>query len=306
MKKQIFLLVMAGTIITQLLLPNIITSANTDLHNTNKLNQIIASKINMPRSYTDPVITQALTSPKDFICSKEITLNLNGSTLTSGTKVTTNRNPILKVTNVTSRKSNCKLDIKENSKIISVSMKGFSTCSVYSEGNIYIWGNNTNRKIVAGRTTNRYTTVKIKDKDVTRAKKLSINEIDNLIKEIGGSIKNHPLRQKYENAVKNLSNYEVKLRSKGLDEKEVAQSMHQARRNLGVKYQNLTPAALRDYIYEINMKRYNGDPLGGSFEFFENKYMGDYSKIIDSAKRPNGNVDKLLKNFKEWLIEKNT
>ncbi|WP_291584033.1 hypothetical protein [Clostridium sp. UBA6640] len=132
-----------------------------------------------------------------------------------------------------------------------------------------------------------------------------MNQIDDLIEEIGGSIKSHPLRQEYENAVKNLSNYEVELRANGLGEKEVAQAMHQARRDLGVKYKNLTPDALKEYIYEVNIKRYDGDPLGGSFEFFENKYMGDYSKIIDGSKRTNGNVDKLLENFKKWLIEKN-
>jgi len=45
-----------------------------------------------------------------------------------------------------------------------------------------------------------------------------------------------------------------------------------------VKYKNLTPDDLREYIYEA---------------------------IIKSSQRPNGNVDKLLKNFKEWLIKKN-
>jgi len=148
-------------------------------------------------------------------------------------------------------------------------------------------------------------TVEIAAKGVTQAEKLSMNQIDDLIEEIGGSIKNHPLRQEYENAVKNLSNYEVELRGKGLNKKEIAQAMHQARRDLGVQYKNLTPDALREYIYEVNIKRYDGDPLGGSFEIFENKYMGDYSKIIEGAESPNGNVDKLLEGFKKWLIEKN-
>jgi hypothetical protein len=135
--------------------------------------------------------------------------------------------------------------------------------------------------------------------------KMTMEEIDKLIAEIGTSIKNHPLRQEYENAVKDLSKLEEELRNIGLKENLIAQAMHQARRDLGIKYKNLTPDALREYIYEINKKRYDGDPLGGSFEFFVNKYMGDFNKIIEAAKRPNGDVDKLLKNFKEWLIEKN-
>lgn len=41
--------------------------------------------------------------------------------------------------------------------------------------------------------------------------------------------------------------------------------------------------------------------LAGVLNFFENKYKGDYSKIIEASKRPNADVDKLLSKFKEWL-----
>ncbi|WP_238900452.1 hypothetical protein [Clostridium sp. YIM B02500] len=144
-----------------------------------------------------------------------------------------------------------------------------------------------------------------------KAGKLSMNQIDELIEEIGGSIKNHPLRQEYENAVKNLCNYEAELRAQGLSQKEIAETLYKARRDLGVKYKNLTPDALREYIYEVNMERY-GDELGASFDFLVNKYSSQcenmdevYEAIIKSSQRPNGNVDKLLQNFKEWLIKKN-
>jgi cell fate (sporulation/competence/biofilm development) regulator YmcA (YheA/YmcA/DUF963 family) len=132
-------------------------------------------------------------------------------------------------------------------------------------------------------------------------KKFTAQEIDEIINNLGDSIKSHPLRQEYENAVKDLSNYEKTLRSQGLKEREIAKAMHQARRDLGVKYKDLTPDQLRDYIYEVNKNRYDGDPLGGSFEFFEEKYSGNYSKIIDGAKRSNSNVDNLLKDFKNYL-----
>ena len=68
------------------------------------------------------------------------------------------------------------------------------------------------------------------------------------------------------------------LRAQGLSNKEIAETLYKTRRELGVKYKNLTPDDLREYIYEA---------------------------IIKSSQRPNGNVDKLLKNFKEWLIKKN-
>ena len=62
---------------------------------------------------------------------------------------------------------------------------------------------------------------------------------------MGESIKQHPLRQEYENAVKELSNYEIQLRSQGLSEKSIAELMYQARRDLGVKYKDLTPDLLK-------------------------------------------------------------
>jgi hypothetical protein len=61
-----------------------------------------------------------------------------------------------------------------------------------------------------------------------------------------------------------LSDYETQLRTQGLSEKSIAELMYQARRDLGVKYKDLTPELLKKYIYEINEARY-GDPLGGSF-----------------------------------------
>ena len=131
----------------------------------------------------------------------------------------------------------------------------------------------------------------------------SVEEVDDYIASMGESIKSNPLRQEYETAVQNLSSYENQLRCQGLGDEEIARLMYEARRNLGIEYKDLTPELLREYIYEVNIKRY-GDPLGGSFEFFVDKYFGDYSKIIESAKHPNPNVDKLLSGFRDWLINK--
>jgi len=155
---------------------------------------------------------------------------------------------------------------------------------------------------IASESGNEALEAVLKNVDDISLGKYTDSQIDEIIKEIGDSIKGNPLRQEYEEAVKNLSNYEHLLRTQGLDEKIVAMTMHKARRDLGVKYKDLTPQELREYIYEVNKKRY-GDPLGGSFEFFEQKYDGDFSKIIEGAKRPNGDVDKLLENFRKYLEE---
>ncbi|MCX7569304.1 WXG100 family type VII secretion target [Tumebacillus sp. DT12] len=141
--------------------------------------------------------------------------------------------------------------------------------------------------------------------------KLTQNQIDVMVDSIGNSIKNHPLRQEYENSVKELSTKEQELRAQGLSNKEIAGELHQARRDLGLKYKDLTPPDLREYIYEINKGRY-GDPLGPTFNSLLEKNMERglsteeaYQAIIQSSYRPNPDVDKLLGGFKQWLLKKN-
>jgi hypothetical protein len=82
-------------------------------------------------------------------------------------------------------------------------------------------------------------------------------------------------------------------------EKALAEAANNARRQLGVEYKNLTPEPLRDYIYEINLKRY-GDPLGPSVDFLVQRGK-TYSQIVESAARPNPDVNKLLDGFGKWL-----
>ena len=52
---------------------------------------------------------------------------------------------------------------------------------------------------------------------------------------IGENIKANPLRAEYEAKVAGLSDHENTLRSQGLEDRDIAQSMHQARRDLGVE-----------------------------------------------------------------------
>ncbi|WP_338042321.1 RHS repeat-associated core domain-containing protein [Paenibacillus alba] len=123
-------------------------------------------------------------------------------------------------------------------------------------------------------------------------------EVD--IEAIGNSIKSNPLRQSYEQEVRDLSSQVDKLRAGNMSDETIARTLYQTRRDLGVKYKDLTPEELRNYIYEVNTNRY-GDPLGPSFESLVEKYNGDYSKIIEKAASPNEDVDKLLEGFKKWL-----
>lgn len=96
-----------------------------------------------------------------------------------------------------------------------------------------------------------------------------------------------------------------------MTKEEVAHQMWQERRDIGVKYKDLTPEPLRDYIYEVNQECY-GDPLGPQFD----KLVSDqikkgasiddaYQKIISSSSTPNSDINKLLSKFEEWLQAKN-
>ena len=76
--------------------------------------------------------------------------------------------------------------------------------------------------------------------------------------------------------------------------------MHQARRDLGVKYKDVSAPPLKEYIYDVNMGRYQ-DPLRPSFEYLVGKYNGDYHKIISASTRPNPDINRLLAGFKDWM-----
>ena len=125
---------------------------------------------------------------------------------------------------------------------------------------------------------------------------------DDVVRAIGENIKNNPLRQAYESEVAGLRSKMTQMEAGGSTPEEIARAMWQARRDLGVKYKDLTPKPLRDYIYQVNQGRY-GDPLGPSFERLMAKYGGDFGRISDASTRPNPNVDGLLAKFKDWLLQ---
>jgi hypothetical protein len=134
--------------------------------------------------------------------------------------------------------------------------------------------------------------------------KLTKAQINETVNKTGKSIKNHPLRKEYEDAVSGLKDMELDLKRQGLSEESIAKKLHQARRDLGVKYKNLTPKELKEYIYKVNESRY-GDKLGPTFDYLKNVKKKSYAEIIQSAQRPNPDIDKLLGGFKKWLLTKN-
>ncbi|GAB57141.1 hypothetical protein RNAN_0104 [Rheinheimera nanhaiensis E407-8] len=126
---------------------------------------------------------------------------------------------------------------------------------------------------------------------------------NNILLSVGENFKKSPLRQEYEQEVAALSKYSEAIKpNSSLDELEkLANEANEARRQLGVKYKNATPEPLRDFIYEVNRARYDGDPLGPTVDYLVNVKDKSYTDIIRSASRPNPDVDKLLAGFADWL-----
>ncbi len=137
-------------------------------------------------------------------------------------------------------------------------------------------------------------------------------KVDETVAPMKGNLKESPLRAEYEGKVADLKKVADDMVSAGKSPEEIARALHQARRELGMQYKDLTPGPLRKYIYEVNLQRY-GDELGPSFDFLVKKYEKDllegtikdrkaiFDKIIGASSRPNENVDKLLQNFGDWL-----
>lgn len=117
------------------------------------------------------------------------------------------------------------------------------------------------------------------------------------------------LRNEYTNAVENLVNEKSKLFALGKTKEEVARTLHQTRRDIGVQFKNATPDDLREWIYRFNTKRYE-DNLGPKFDDLFTKAKSNgltdeqaFDKIIQTSSTPLGDKGQLgtaLRNaFKE-------
>ncbi len=125
---------------------------------------------------------------------------------------------------------------------------------------------------------------------------------EEILDRVGNNFKNSPLRLEYEAEVLGLSKYTEQL-VPGMSltgKRNLAYEANEARRQLGVKYKNATPGPLRDFIYDVNNDRYS-DPLGPTVEFLVEQKGKTYTDIVNSASRPNPDVDKLLGGFSVWL-----
>jgi uncharacterized protein RhaS with RHS repeats len=93
-------------------------------------------------------------------------------------------------------------------------------------------------------------------------------------------------RAAYRYEVRHLGKQAEALRKAGKSPEEIARTLHAARRELGVKYKNLTPSDLRQRIYQRNLERY-GDELGPSVDWLRQQGR-TWEQIIRSAARTGG------------------
>lgn len=103
------------------------------------------------------------------------------------------------------------------------------------------------------------------------------------------------LRTSYTNAVRGLKTEGEALLSSGMTKSKVAQTLNQARRDLGELYKDMTPSDLRSWIYKRNLDQY-GDELGPTYEYLKRLGKTD-DQIIESASRPLGDMKALGKDL---------
>lgn len=94
------------------------------------------------------------------------------------------------------------------------------------------------------------------------------------------------LRRQYVEEVQMLAGKAEVMRLAGSSQEQIARALHAERRDLGVKYKNLTPSKELAEIYARNEKKY-GDKLGPTVEWLRERGKS-WEDIIASASRTGG------------------
>ncbi|MEG3909633.1 hypothetical protein QT979_17385 [Microcoleus sp. w2-18bC1] len=130
----------------------------------------------------------------------------------------------------------------------------------------------------------------------------SNNSVDTSINsEFSSQLEIHKIRANYAQEVKGIAEF-IKQHMADRTEEEiteeemekVARQAHSLRREIGIKYKDLTPEPSRDRIYARNLKKY-GDSLGPTIEYL--RAIGKtWLQILESASRPNlGDINDILR-----------
>jgi hypothetical protein len=128
---------------------------------------------------------------------------------------------------------------------------------------------------------------------------------EELMELIGSDYKNSPVRVHYEAEVRALgAEGEQIIREAAGDRTKLEQGarMISAKRlEISSKFKDQTPEPLLDYIFELNLERYD-TKWGPTFDWMWNQY-GDYEKIIRKAATPNKDINFFLSGFDSWCLK---
>lgn len=102
----------------------------------------------------------------------------------------------------------------------------------------------------------------------------------------GSALSVPPLRIEYINKVDALKQTVQMLEAQGATTEQIARTVHQLRRDLGVEYKNLTPPDKLEEIYARNITIY-GDKLGPTIDWLRAQGKS-WESIIESATRAGG------------------
>ncbi len=94
------------------------------------------------------------------------------------------------------------------------------------------------------------------------------------------------LRQEYIKEVRGLKKVVDNLYEQGKSAEEVARAVSQMRRDIGIKYKDMTPPKQLQEIYERNIEQYK-DKLGPKIEWYREQGIS-WEKIIEKAIKPGG------------------
>jgi hypothetical protein len=93
-----------------------------------------------------------------------------------------------------------------------------------------------------------------------------------------------PLRLAYEKEVMDLADLRGQLQAQGKGPEEIARTLNEARRQIGVKYKDLTPPDILEQIYARNLRDY-GDKLGPTVDWLR-AHNKTWEQIAESASKP--------------------
>jgi RHS repeat-associated protein len=94
-------------------------------------------------------------------------------------------------------------------------------------------------------------------------------------------------RLAYKAEVRGLKEVVQEMKLAKCSSEEIARTVHQMRRQIGIEYKNLTDPDLLDAITKRNIRKYK-DPLGPTIEYLRDKKKYSWDKIIQKSCTPGG------------------